>query len=52
MNPFVALLLAAGFVGIASGMPLDKVVDSIKDGMGGTLGFIAIVLALGTMLEK
>ncbi|MES7365657.1 gluconate transporter, partial [Cutibacterium acnes] len=52
VNPFVALLLAAGFVGIASGMPLVKVVDSIKDGMGGTLGFIAIVLALGTMLGK
>ncbi|ASJ53656.1 permease DsdX [Brevibacillus formosus] len=52
MNPFIALLLAAGFVGIASGMPLVKVVDSIKDGMGGTLGFIAIVLALGTMLGK
>lgn len=52
VNPFVTLLLAAGFVGIASGMPLTKVVDSIKDGMGGTLGFIAIVLALGTMLGK
>ncbi|MED1793172.1 GntP family permease [Brevibacillus nitrificans] len=52
VNPFVSLLLAAGFVGIASGMPLVKVVDSIKDGMGGTLGFIAIVLALGTMLGK
>ncbi|MED4584957.1 GntP family permease [Brevibacillus choshinensis] len=52
VNPFVSLLLAAGFVGIASGMPLTKVVDSIKDGMGGTLGFIAIVLALGTMLGK
>ncbi|MBY0084164.1 GntP family permease [Brevibacillus brevis] len=52
LNPFIALLLAAGFVGIASGMPLVKVVDSIKDGMGGTLGFIAIVLALGTMLGK
>lgn len=52
VNPFVSLLLAAGFVGIASGMPLVKVVDSIKEGMGGTLGFIAIVLALGTMLGK
>lgn len=52
VNPFVSLLFAAGFVGIVSGMPLVKVVDSIKEGMGGTLGFIAIVLALGTMLGK
>ncbi|WP_139488032.1 GntP family permease [Brevibacillus dissolubilis] len=52
VNPFITLLLAAGFVGIASGMELTKVVDSIKEGMGNTLGFIAIVLALGTMLGK
>ncbi len=52
VNPFITLLIVSGFVGIASGMPLDKIVDSIKEGMGGTLGFIAIVLALGTMLGK
>jgi GntP family gluconate:H+ symporter len=33
-------------------MPLDKVVNSVKDGMGNTLGFVGIVLALGTMLGK
>jgi GntP family gluconate:H+ symporter len=52
LNPFVSLIVVAIGVGLSSGMPLLKVVDSIKNGMGGTLGFLAIVLALGTMLGK
>ncbi|AEI39403.1 GntP family permease [Paenibacillus mucilaginosus] len=58
LNPFVSLILTAIGVGLAAGMPLfavDKtpgIIDSIKTGMGNTLGFLAIVLALGTMLGK
>lgn len=33
-------------------MPLDKLVASIQAGLGNTLGFIAIVLGLGTSLNK
>ncbi|MBP2658332.1 MAG: gluconate transporter, partial [Firmicutes bacterium] len=36
----------------AAGMPFDKVLASIQAGLGNTLGFIAIVLGLGTMLGK
>jgi len=59
MNPFVALLITAIGVGIATDMPIiapnpetPGIIDSIKAGMGNTLGFLAIVLALGTMLGK
>lgn len=52
LNPFIALILVSFFVGLASGMPLDKLVASIQAGLGNTLGFIAIVLGLGTMLGK
>lgn len=52
INPFIALMIVSFFVGLASGMPLDKIVGSIQAGLGNTLGFIAIVLALGTMLGK
>jgi GntP family gluconate:H+ symporter len=59
LNPFVALIITAIGVGLATGMPLigdgpesPGVIDSIKAGMGNTLGFLAIVLALGTMLGK
>jgi GntP family gluconate:H+ symporter len=52
INPFVALIITAVGTGLATGMPLAKIVQSIKDGLGGTLGFLAIVLGLGTMLGK
>ena len=52
VNPFVSLMLVSFFVGLAAGMPLDKIVGSIQAGLGDTLGFIAIVLGLGTMLGK
>ncbi len=58
MNPFVALIVTAIGTGIAAGMPLfttedhPGIIDSIKTGMGNTLGFLAVVLALGTMLGK
>lgn len=52
LNPFVALIIAAVGVGIASGMKPTDIVASIKDGMGGTLSLLALVLPLGTMLGK
>ena len=52
VHPFIALMIVSVFTGIAAGMPLDKIATSIQNGMGSTLGFIAIVLGLGTMLGK
>ncbi|AJQ25894.1 GntP family permease [Pelosinus fermentans] len=52
INPFVTLMIVSVFLGVAAGMPFDKVLASIQAGLGNTLGFIAIVLGLGTMLGK
>ena len=52
VHPFVALTIAAGFLGLTSGLPVSKVMKSFQDGFGGVLGFVGIVLALGTMLGK
>lgn len=52
VHPFIALTLAAGFLGLTSGMPVDKLMKSFQDGFGGVLGFVGIVLGLGTMLGK
>jgi gluconate:H+ symporter, GntP family len=52
VHPFIALIIAAGFLGLTSGMPVDKIIKAFQDGFGGVLGFVGIILALGTMLGK
>ncbi|AWK89661.1 GntP family permease [Azospirillum thermophilum] len=52
LNPFIALVLASLGMGVAAGMPFLTVVSSFQNGVGGVLGFIAVVVALGTMLGK
>ncbi|PWC22852.1 D-serine transporter DsdX [Brenneria roseae subsp. roseae] len=52
VHPFLALLLASFYVGALMGMnPLDMV-NAIEGGIGGTLGFLAAVIGLGTILGK
>lgn len=52
LNPFIALLLASLSLAVVAGMPLATVIHSFEAGVGGTLGHIAIIVALGTMLGK
>ena len=52
LNAFLALILASLFVGACSGMELSRIAKSFQDGVGATLGFIAVVIGLGTMLGK
>jgi gluconate transporter len=52
LNAFLALIIACMFLGFATGMPLGKICSSIEAGMGGTLGFLATILGLGTILGK
>jgi gluconate:H+ symporter, GntP family len=52
LNPVITLILAALSLAIVTGMPLPTVVHSFEAGVGATLGHIAIVVALGTMLGK
>src|SRR2546423_6238490 len=52
LHPFIALIAVSLALGIAAGMPISGVVKAFEDGVGGVLGFIAIVVALGTMLGK
>ncbi|MEX0771550.1 MAG: gluconate:H+ symporter [Balneolales bacterium] len=52
VQAFIALLLVSLLVAILGGIPIGEVVDAIQDGMGGTLGYIAIVVGIGTMLGE
>ncbi len=52
LHPFIALIVVSLALGVAAGMPFANVVKAFTDGLGTVLGFIAIVVALGTMLGK
>lgn len=51
-HPFLALLLTSFFVGIAMNMEPQDMVSAIENGIGGTLGFLAAIIGLGTILGK
>ena len=50
VHPFLALLFAAIFFGLLSGMELNIIVQSINDGFGITLGKIGVVIVLGVII--
>ncbi len=52
LNPFISLFLASLFLAVVAGMPMHDIVRSFETGFGGTIGHIAIIVALGTMLGK
>src|SRR5579859_4849749 len=52
LNPFLTLFLISLALAMVVGMPLAAGIRSFETGMGNTLGHIAIVVALGTMLGK
>ncbi|MBU8684126.1 GntP family permease [Bacillus haynesii] len=52
LNTFVSLIIVSFGVALALGMPLDDIVKTIEEGLGGTLGHIALIFGLGAMLGK
>src|SRR5438309_6165330 len=52
LHAFLGLILTAMALGLAAGMPPDKVLKSIQTGFGEALGFIAVVVGLGAMIGR
>jgi Gnt-I system low-affinity gluconate transporter len=52
IQAFAALLLASMVVAVLGGVPLAEIPVVIQEGMGRTLGYIAIVVGLGAMLGQ
>ena len=50
VHPFLALLAAAIFFALFSGMALDTIVILVNDGFGNTLGNIGIIIVLGVII--
>ena len=52
LDTFLSFVLVSLGLGIALGMPMDTISAAIKKGIGGTLGFLVIILGFGAMLGK
>ena len=52
MPAFIALAVGSLFVGLAARMPLADIPRAFQSGVGDTLGFIAMVIGLGTVIGK
>ena len=52
LHAFPALLLTALLAALAGGVPMTEIVDVLRQAMGGTLGYIAVVIGLGAMFGE
>ena len=52
LNAFIAFIIVSLVVGVAEGMEFLKVLDSIEEGIGKTLGSLIMILGFGAMLGK
>lgn len=52
LQAFAALLLSSMVVAVLGGVPLTEITGAIQEGMGETLGYIAIVVGLGAMFGE
>ncbi|MGP4081586.1 GntP family permease [Pseudalkalibacillus sp. R45] len=51
-HAFISLTVASLFLGLMAGLSLDKIVTAYETGVGGVLGYLVGILALGTILGK
>ncbi|GAA0928248.1 gluconate:H+ symporter [Kribbella koreensis] len=52
LHAFLALTIGSLFVGLASGIGAGGVTKSFENGVGGVLGYVGVLIALGAMLGK
>ncbi|MEJ2871497.1 GntP family permease [Actinomycetospora sp. OC33-EN08] len=52
LHAFVALILVSVLTGLATGLPVGDLVDTLLDGFGSTLAEVALLVGLGAMLGK
>ena len=50
IHPFLALLLSAFLAAFAYGLPAESIAKIIASGFGGILGYIGLVIVLGTII--
>jgi len=49
IHAFIALLIGSLAVGLIAGLDAHQIMETVQNGMGGTLGFVATVVGLGAI---
>ncbi|MES2533972.1 MAG: GntP family transporter [Pseudomonadota bacterium] len=52
VHAFIAMMLVSFLVALVAGLPIADIIPTLISGMGGTLGSVAILVALGAMLGR
>lgn len=52
LSAFIALILASVFLGLCAGLSPAQLMKAFQEGVGGVLGSIAMIIAIGTILGK
>ncbi|NHD19226.1 MULTISPECIES: gluconate:H+ symporter [unclassified Actinopolyspora] len=52
MQPMIALLAVSIATALVLGIPLDQVMSTLNDGLGGTLAEVALIVGFGAMLGR
>ncbi len=52
VSSLLALIVTAILLGLLEGLPIDKLIVSLRTGLGSTLGDLALIIALGAVLGK
>lgn len=49
-HPFLALVIASFYVGLAGGVPLMKILDAMQGGFGGLMSYIGLIVIFGSII--
>ncbi|MDR1455040.1 MAG: GntP family permease [Tannerella sp.] len=52
IHAFLSLLIVSVFLGMATGMPMNAILESMTEGMSSTLGFVATVVGIGAIFGQ
>ena len=52
LEAFVSLISTSMVVALLAGIPLTEIISAIEEGMGSTLGAIAIIIGFGSMFGE
>ena len=51
-HPFLALLMVSIGVALLGGVPVSSLAKTIEEGLGGSMGHVALIIALGAMIGR